>query len=431
MFQGCNQNDDMPPIEEVVTVKITNFETSYDAVQISWDLDRFSNDVIIENITILRSSEDEDSSTWGPQELKTVASNQTYFVDNEIPYLRDLTYFIRIDYFVEYDDGVEYSSVESEKKVYERDIIKFSTMPRHIIADIADQDSYHIMTVDQNLNLYRYNTKTSKIEANKSFDEGYDFYDKIVPHQNTLFIGKKDGMLYGLSTTDYLGDVSYTLPVADDLRYFGFNEEEIYFSDDKNWKYFNTITQNSGYVTIDASVSYAYSVNLEHNRMFMLWYQYPNFGGVIYDVSTYNHLEMIHRTDFPIDYGGRLDKGILHFKSDNSQFVSTSLGRFISMDDLSLKIELKDITGKDYLFFNYKEGKLYAAVQGERKIHVFDDTTYQLLDTIDTKLFPFYPLGSTDGKQQLLGSYQKILYSGYTDGFRYSGNAKNFAIEIF
>ncbi|MFI8379040.1 hypothetical protein [Leeuwenhoekiella sp. NPDC079379] len=425
-FQGCGKNDDFPAIEDVIDLKITNFETSYNEVKISWDLDRFNDKVIIENVFILRYSDDTDSNTFGPNEIAVLPSNQTSYIDRNVPYLSDVTYSIRIDYFVDYENGVEYASIESDKKSFERDIIKFSSIPRHVITDNSNPDSYHIMIIDQNLALYNYNTKTLKIDANKSFSGGYDFYDKIVVNQNNIFLGKRNGVIYELSPNDYTEKRMFSLPIDNELRYFGFREEEIFFSDDERLKYFNTMTNDFGYVIEDLSLSYAYSINLGNNRMFMIWYQYPNFGGRIFDVSNYDQLEMIHRTDFPIDFGSRLDKGILHFNEDNSEFVSTNLGRVISIDDLSLKVELKNITGKNYLYFNYKRGKLYGAVQGERKIHVFDDETYELLDTIETKLFPIFPLVSSDGKIQVIGSYRQIYYSDYIDGFQYSGN---FAIE--
>ena len=75
------------------------------------------------------------------------------------------------------------------------------------------------------------------------------------------------------------------------------------------------------------------------------------------------------------------------------------------------------------------EGKIYATVQGKKLIHVFN-TNYELIDSIETKLFPLFPLITKEGLQ-CIGSYTSIGYYGYYYGFEFNFNRNKCAIEVF
>lgn len=433
LSQACGSNDDLPALEDAVSLKITSFETSYNEVKISWDLERFNNQIIIKDLTIIRYTNDADADNENRQQIiANLPSNETSFIDTEVPYLEGLTYKIEVNYFIDGFDKAEYESIESEEKVFERDIIKFPYIPNHIVKDTEDPNSYHIMIKNADFDLYRYNTKTQKIEANKKYHNGYLFYDKIVANNNDILVGNKNGVIYQLTSTDYTQGNSFSVPIEDELKSFGVKGTEIHYNDNRKWKYFNSITSDFSTVNDSFVSNFVYSLNMENNKMLIINNNYPNYWGTIYDISTYDQLEVIHTTDFSIDFGSRLDKGILHFKQDKTEFITSIFGRVISMNDLSLKIELKEVTGRNYLYFNYgNNGKLYGAVQDEKVIHVFDDKTYELIESIETKLYPVFPIVSDNGEVHSIGRYTRIGYWSYTDGFELYGSNSNYAIETF
>ncbi len=430
MIFSCDSSDDGPALEDSVSIVITSFQPSKNKVEITWDLKRF-NGAIVNDLNVIRYSNDEDAASR-QEIIANLPSNETKFVDTDVPYLEDVNYSIVARYFVENQDDIEYFDTQSEEETYEREITKISRIPNHIIQDPVDPDNYHFLIRSANIDLHKYNMSSGKIEANKVFPGGYNHYDKIMTDGNALFVGSKQGVIYKLNRFDYTETDSYSVPVKDELESFSIRSSEIHYNDNEHWKYYNMTDQASGHVNDYFATNFAYSLDLPNDNMLIIRYNYPSYSGALYNISTFNSLDLLHITNFDTNFSSPLDKGILHFKADKSQFVSTIFGRVISTDDLSLVTELKDKTGKDYLYFNYdNNGKLYGAVQNEKLIHVFDDQTYELMDTIETKLYPIFPFISGNGEIQSLGRYSRVGYWRYHDGFNLFSAHLNCAIETF
>ncbi len=432
LFIGCsdsNENDVL--IENSVSIEIVSFIPSKNEVEISWNLKRY-NGVIVTDLFISRFINDEDADNTNRQQIvANLPSNETTFIDKDVPYLENIKYVVKARFQVDGKDGVEFFDIQSEEVVFERNIIKISRIPDHIIQDQNDANSYHFLTQSLSLNLSRYNMINNQFEANKTYENAH-FNDKLMTNEQAVFIGTKNGLIYSLNPVDYSENFTFSVPIEDELKSFGIVNDEIHYNDSDNWKYSNYLTNESGRVNDSFVINFVHTTNLESNKALLIMYNYPNFWGNIYDISNYNNIDLLHNTDFDVNFGSRLDKGILHFKRDKTEFISTIFGRVISTDDLSLKAELKYNTGVNYLYFNYgNNGKIYGAVQNEKLIHVFDDKSYELIETIKTKLYPIYPLISENGELQSLGRYSRVEYWDYFDGFGLFNSISNCAIETF
>ena len=426
---SCGKDDE--PANGSVQINITSFEPSYNEVKITWDLKRFNN-AVVADLFVFRYSNDDDANIR-QEIIANLPSNETSFTDKDVPYLKDVNYIVKANYFIEgLDNNTEYFNVESEEKMFERDIVKISRIPSHIIRDDTNKNAYHIMVRSAKITLFKYNMDNNTIEETREYFNGHLFYDKINISEQNIYLGTKNGLMYILDAIDYSEKSTFSIPIDDELKSFSLKENEIHYSDNTKWKYFNIQNNESGKVNNDHTTNFVYSLDLENDKMFLVRKNYSNFFGSLFDITEYNNLELLHATDFDTNFSSPLDRGILHFKENKTEFISTIFGRVISLNDLSLKAELKDITGKEYLYFNYdNNGKIYGAVQDEKLIHVFDDETYEHINTIETKLYPIFPLLTTNGELQSLGRYHRVSYWSYNDGFGLYGSHPNCAIEIF
>jgi hypothetical protein len=125
-----------------------------------------------------------------------------------------------------------------------------------------------------------------------------------------------------------------------------------------------------------------------------------------------------------------IDPYLFSWNADNTKFVTSYHADIVNINDLTKEASLKDITGKNYFQVTFSpDGNLYATVQGEKLIHVFNNN-YELIDTITTKLYPLFPL-ITDSGLQVIGAYNAIQYSGYYYGHEFNFNNNKCAIEVF
>ncbi|MCR8667669.1 hypothetical protein NO995_08245 [Aestuariibaculum sp. M13] len=403
LLASCSSPDNKA-FQDSIAIEITSFTTSKNKVDISWSIERF-NSAIISSLSIYRYSTDSDADNSNRGQLiANLPSNETSFTDNDVPYLENLHYVIKINYFIENESGNEYFNVESDEAVFERNIVKLERVPNHIVQDQTNLDNYHFLTKSSNLDVFRYNMNTNAIEMDVTFEKGYNYLDKLIIKDENIFVGSIYGVINGLNTNDYSKTITYNLPIIDELKSFGFRDNEIHFNDKETWNCFKIDSGETIPVGSYYSTNFVFSIDLKDNKFLNISNHYPHFWATIYDISDFENIKKLYETDAVLNHTSYLDKSILHFKNDNSQFISTFYGRVLSIKDLSLLAELSKITGYQYYHFKYdNKGKLYGTVKNNKLIHVFNDETYELIETIKTKLYPVFPLISKDGSLQCIG----------------------------
>ena len=99
------------------------------------------------------------------------------------------------------------------------------------------------------------------------------------------------------------------------------------------------------------------------------------------------------------------------------------------MRQVKQEIKLSDITGKKYFQFVFdNDNNIYATVQNEKKIHKFN-SSYELIEVIDTKLYPLFPMLTSNGLK-VIGGYEPVTYYSFGYGYSFNFNVKC-AIETF
>lgn len=91
---GCSSDDEQSTTLEI---KVINFETSYSQVKLNWEIVR-PNGIIIEDLLIYRQSKNNATDSATLELVANLPSNETLFIDNDVPYKTEVSYTIKINY---------------------------------------------------------------------------------------------------------------------------------------------------------------------------------------------------------------------------------------------------------------------------------------------------------------------------------------------
>ena len=101
---------------------------------------------------------------------------------------------------------------------------------------------------------------------------------------------------------------------------------------------------------------------------------------------------------------------------------------FFQICEIHSQYSIKKNIDKSEVYSYNDNGHIYASVQGEKLIQVFN-SNYELVDSIQTKLYPLFPMPYSNGLHSI-GSYNPVDYWGYYYGYEFNFNQRC-AIETF
>jgi hypothetical protein len=434
-LNGCSDtsaNDDNNTMIEkpVINLIITNFEPTEDKIKIDWSLER-TNNVIIRNLFIIREVIDEEGRMISTL-IANIPSNNTTFTDDDIPYLSSISYKIKADYFIdeELQEGefYEYFELESQTETYTRDILTFNSVPFQIVKDPTEDHIFHMIDKIQTAKLKKYDALQNKIIDSVELSESYRHNVVMKVKENTIYIADDSGVFKLIDKNTYDISIGFTAEITERLKSFAIVGDRIYYHDDEVLLFYDLIKRESvrlGWAYFPTN----YMETIKPNTIF--------FGGARvteFDPETcidmhscppnnlyiYNYLS---GEDF------YFDPFIFSWNKERTKYISSYQGHVMNVSNLSNDVNLKTITGKNYFQTIFdSNNNIYATVQGEKLIHVFN-SDYQLIDTIETKLYPLFPIISENGLQ-CVGSYSPVSYGGYRYGYEFRFGSTTCAMEL-
>jgi len=436
VFFSCNDNDGQLDTT-APEITITGFKTTKDRVELSWVINKGS-DVIIDDLFVIRKAEDQEYPL-SFQDVKTnMPSTSTVFVDVDIPYWNDLTYQVMLNYREKEGDKDAVVMIESEKSVFSRTFPRFDRVPFQVSKDPSDPNIFHILEWRGEASLNRYSFDEDLITNRFVIEENYyDFYNRFVFHEDALLASNLTGNVYVLAPNNYTIIGHYDTQVSEKLGSVGIIENRLFFLDDDLW--FDYLDLSTGDVVKHGlGPGFRNFQVIDGNKLLHLYNGTHDSGAAIYEFGP--DLDPEYGWDFSlnktmdtsgVDFDGDdVDQFNVAFDTENTSFVSGIDGHIFDLNNLSLKTVLNDQTGKKYFGYAFDhQGNLYAAVQKEKSIHVFDNETLELKEVIATKLFPLFPMVTGSGLK-CIGSYEPFEYWGYDYGYSHSFNSKC-AIENF
>jgi len=428
LLNGCSKSDDIPP---TISVFITNIEaSSNDQVRISWDLERSTN-VIITSFEIKRKHLDEkDNLTF--QSIGNIPSNDSSFVDMNPPYSPEITYSIRIGYYVDQiltqGQSPEIFFIECEPKAYNRNILTFSKVPLQVEMDPNKNGIIHILDTSINDNkLVKYNSTTNSIEKTVLLGDGFDYnvVFRIVDNKY-IYVTDSKGNFNKIDKETYTIEDTFKVEINEKLTSFSIDKSRIYYHDKYVLKYFDLSTR----LSVNLGWGYfprIYAYTIKDNHQLFLDRHYAN----VTEISVNNcpdkdncWPEIKYTTNANSSNQPHFDPFLINWNETKDKFISSYYGDVTELETLTKKASLKSITGENYFKAVFStDGKLYAAVQGKKLIQVFNKS-YELIESIKTKLYPVFPIISPNGKLKIFGTYQPAQYSGYYYGFEFNFNGK-------
>lgn len=430
MILGCSA-DEEPQIPLELT--ITNFETSYNEVKIDWKLQR-PDGVIIDNLMIYRIEKNGESDFYQEKMIANLPSNETSFVDTEVPYKDEVSYSVRILYRDERQKEVSYNiEMKSEQKKFIRKIVKFDLVPFQVQKDPLQPNIFHILDKNGSGSLIKYNSTTNTVEQTKTFENGVYLNSKFqIIKNNEIYIAEFQGKIHKINAENYQTIESYVGISAYNLRVFWVSGNRIYYQDQGELFFYDTstgITYRTGGIS---DSDYSESIG---NDNFLFLYARNSYWLSIYGFTPENCQSLdCHPTfQYPTPQvplkDNSVDPNILAWNSSRTKFITSINGVVYDIKNLKEEKRLNEITGKHYFQYAYDaNNNIYATVQGEKKIHKFN-SNYELIQVIDTKLYPIYPLVTNEGLK-VLGSYESFSYSSFNYNNSFNFNIKS-AIETF
>jgi hypothetical protein len=429
---GCSIDEEK---NTTLEIKVTNFETSYNQVKLNWEIVR-PNGFIIEDLLIYRQSKNNATDSAMIELIANLPSNETSFIDNNVPYKTEVFYTIKINYIDERltlinpTNPIELLSLESEQKKFIRDIVTFDIVPFQVQKDPIIVDEFHILDRQGNGALKRYNGTLNQLTKTILFTNGSLLNNKFHITNNTdLYVADTQGKISKINTENYTTTAIYNTVINDNLNAFAVDGDRIYYQDEDIWWYYNTISGASVNTHIATSTNYVETLN-DHNFLFL-------YGGAaairIYNptnCNTYNCMpDFGASTQGAILSNNSFDANIFSWNTYKSKFITSIDGRIFNPTNFQQEIKLNDITGKKYFQFVFdNDNNIYATVQNEKKIHKFN-SSYELIEVIDTKLYPLFPMLTSNGLK-VIGGYEPVTYWSFGYGYSFYFNVKC-AVETF
>lgn len=424
---GDNENEDNTKQLELT---VTNFQPSYNQVKIDWAITRPSG-VIINNLQIYRIEKNEVSDFYTEKQIANLPSNETSFVDEDVPYKKEVSYIIKIGYSDERIDPKFHGELKSEPKKFTRNIVTFIRVPFQVQKDHLQDNIFHILDKEGIGSLNKYNSTENKLTSTKKFSNGSLLNNKFQIVNNEIYLADTHGLISHINADTYQTIGTYSVPVKDNLNAFAVAGNRIYYQDENEWCFYDT-DKNIPFTGGMAS-DMDYCEYLGNNNFLFLYCQ---FGSSL-NIFGFTPESCPAFTCSPIFYNypvGQLkpdsvDANIFTWNVDKSKFITSINGAVFNIDDLKQERRLNDITGKHYFQFAFdKNNNIYATVQGEKIVHKFN-SKYELVEVIKTKLYPFFPIVTNDDLK-VLGGYEPVSYWDFEYGFSFNFNVKC-AIETF
>lgn len=418
---GCSSDDESGPLQLVVT----DFQTSNDAVKLTWKLNR-PNTIIVQDLKIYRMATNMAGEFLQFEQIANLPSNETTFTDHEVPFKSQVSYKVYITYFDQSDNnpGPNQLFLESDLQVYARPLVTFPKVPLQIKQDPMQIGMYHILGNTPTTGyLKKYHSALDQVSNSRSFENGSAITNNFHIANNEIFVADAQGKIFRINASDYDVNANYNVNITDHLNAFAMDGDRIYYQDDEIWKYYGIgsgISTNTGIAT-----TMDYAETLDDNTFLFL---YAQAGGSAAAVYGYNPQNCNANSCFPAfidDMNGHfppihsIDPHIFSWNATKQKFISGFNGSVFNLTTLQPEVRLKDITGKRYFNFAFDSaGNIYGTVQGEKIIHKFN-SNYELVATIQTKLFPFFVMVNTNGIQTL-GTYEPQEYWGFYYGYEFA-----------
>ncbi|TDS14223.1 hypothetical protein DFQ03_2300 [Maribacter caenipelagi] len=434
ILAGCSSKDDSDFTAPELTV--TTFSPSKEAIEITWELSKGA-DVIIEDLLVFRETKTDDSERTYFELIESLPSSAKSYIDTDVPYVSKISYIIKANYRLDTQELNEIVLIESEAQVYSRLFPEFNRVPFQVSRDPIDKNIYHILDIWDMAQLVRYDGTLNRVVQKRELSQNHEYYDKFIFYENKIVAADLNGSIFFVDKDTYEIDKHYTAELNDDFESFGIIGDRLYFVDDFSFDYVDLVTGET--IKNGLGHSFEYFEVLNDETLLTLSsgprtssasiYEFqpdldPGSGwdfSLLRTISTYSEQNLD---------GDDIDEFMVTWNNDRSQFVTAIEGRFFNIDDLSPGAVLGNITGKKYLNYLFDEnGDIYASVQKEKIIHVFDGETFELKQEILTKLYPIYPM-LTDNGLVCIGAYEKVEYWGYNYAYA-NGFDSKCALETF
>jgi hypothetical protein len=428
---GCSSNDD-DSNNKLLEITISNFETSYSQVKINWEITR-PDGIIIQDLLVYRQSKNNDTDFSQEVLIANLPSNETKFIDNEVPYYKEVFYKIKINYTDERTQPIQHLSLASEQKKFAREIVTFDNVPFQVQKDPVQSDVFHILERSSTGTLNRYNSAQNKITDTKNFDERWTLNNRFQIINNTdIYVATYYGKIHKINTTNYREVTTFSTAIVDKLNAFAIDGDLIYYQDDEILKYHRMTTNISK--SMNSAMNFQYLENLSLGVFLILGNDSAHYSGANVAQITGScpdgencYFQNIATT--ALLPASAIDPNIFTWNAQKTKFISSINGCIFNLNTLQQEKKLYDITGKRYIQYAYdNQNNIYAAVQGEKLIHKFN-TNYELIEKILTKLYPIFPILTSNGLQ-VIGAYQPVSYWNYEYGSGFNFNIKC-AIETF
>lgn len=427
---GCS--DDEEP-QKPLELTITNFKTSYNEVKIDWKLQR-PDGVIIDDLTIYRIEKNGESDLYQEKQIANLPSNETSFIDTDVPYKEEVSYSVRINYRDEREKVTTYGNeMKSESQKFIRKIVKFDLVPFQVQKDPVRPNIFHILDKNGSGSLIKYNSTTNTVEQTKTFENEVYLNSKFqIIKNNEIYIAEFQGKIHKINAENYQTIESYAGISAYNLRVFWVSGNRIYYQDQGGLFFYDTstgITYRTGGVS-DSD----YSESIGNDNFLFLYARNSNWLSINgFTPENCQSLDCHPTYQYPTPQvplkDNSVDPNILAWNSSRTKFITSINGVVYDIKTLKEEKRLNEITGKHYFQYAYDaNNNIYATVQGEKKIHKFN-SNYELIQVIDTKLYPIYPLVTNEGLK-VLGSYESFSYSSFNYDHSFNFNIKS-AIETF
>nr|WP_315250262.1 hypothetical protein [uncultured Flavobacterium sp.] len=427
---SCSKSDDSDT--SPLTISVSKFEASYNQVKINWELSRPAG-VIIQELSIQRQTKNSETEFARVEKIANLPSNETTFVDNEVPYNSEVSYKIVIVYTDERISPAKPAILESENKIFSRDIVKFDGVPFQVLKDPNQTDVFHILDKQGTGFLKRYNSTQNKLTGTKAFKDGSLLNNKFqIVNNNEIFLADTKGTIYRINANNYQAIATYPCTIINRLNAFSVLGNLIYYQDKDTWCYYDMNTGTNINTGWGSNADYLEPYN--STKLFSLHCYNGNNGLNIFEFISgtctssscfsisYNHSNTLYKAN-------SIDANIFAWNTSKTKIISSINGCVFNINDFKIEKTLYDITKKRYFQFVFDDqDNLYATVQGEKIIHKFN-SNYELIEVIKTKLYPLFPMVTSNGLK-VIGGYQPVSYWGFEYGYSFNFNIKC-AIETF
>lgn len=427
---GCNNDSDQE--NNTLVINITSFQTSYNQVSIGWNIVR-PQGIIIQDLKIYRKSKNNENDNSPEELIANLPSNEITFIDNNVPYKTEVSYKIKIIYTDERKSPIENFNLESEQKKFIREIVKFDRVPFQVQKDPIQDDIFHVLDKEGIGYIKRYNASQNQISNTKEFTNGSLLNNKFQIINNTdIYVADTQGKILRMYAGNYQTIGTYSATITDNLNAFAVDGDRIYYQDEEIWKFYTISNGLSSVGHIATSIDYSEMIG-NHNFLFLnsqngssMQIQYFDPLNCTDSGCMPNFIADTHLTNLAYN---AVDPNIFTWNTSKTKLITSIDGRIFNISNLQQEVKLSDITGKKYFQFAFdNNNNVYATVQGEKKIHKFN-ADHQLIETITTKLYPFFPMVTNNGLK-VIGGYEPISYWSFEYGYNFNFNVKC-AIETF